>query len=207
MTVAQLFHQLGRRVAQMHWHFAAFILLHKGAGLVVCHITGIALGCDRQINHGLPQRQLSLGTAQALEGQGSIVGNLHGARIGQTDIFPSHTYDTARQITGICSAVQHPGQPIQGSVRVGTTYRLMQSRNLVVEVVAPLVKTPGVQGQSILQEVCRDQLGAGSLGGRIGLLQQVQKASGIAVGITDQGVDGLILKLQAIQGILFLYTA
>src|SRR5690606_20267996 len=44
MTVAQLFHQLGRRVAQMHGYFTALILLYKGASLVVGLIPRIALG-------------------------------------------------------------------------------------------------------------------------------------------------------------------
>src|SRR5690606_12251053 len=185
----------------------ALILLYKGASLVVGLIPRIALGSDGQIDDCLSQGQFAFGAAQPLEGQGSIVSNLHGARIGQTDILPSHANDTTRQITGIRPAVQHPSEPIQSRIRVGTTHRFMQSRNLVIEIIAPLVKASGVQGQGVLQKVCGNQLGARGLGSCIGLLEQVQKTSRIAVGIADQGINSLILKLQTLQRVLLLYAA
>ena len=76
----------------MDRHLSALVLLHEGLGLVVGVVARIALGGDRQIDHRLAQRQLAFGAAQALVGQGGVVGDLHGARIGQPYVFPGHEY-------------------------------------------------------------------------------------------------------------------
>src|SRR5690606_41250282 len=62
--MAQLFHQFGRRVSQVHGYIPAFIFSDKGPSLVVRHVAGIALGRYRQINHSLCQSQLAFGRSK-----------------------------------------------------------------------------------------------------------------------------------------------
>ena len=79
---------------------------------------------------------------------------------------------------------------------MGATHRFVQGRYLVVEVVATLVEAAGVQAQRVLQKFGADGVSARRSGRGVGLLQQVQQPAGVAVGITDQGVDGGIVQLQ-----------
>ncbi|MNY42939.1 hypothetical protein D3C86_1778670 [compost metagenome] len=102
----------------MHRNLAALVLLHESLGLVVGVVAGVALGRDRQIDHRLAQRQLALGRTQAFIGQRRVVGDLHGARIGQAYVFPGHAHDAAREIACIGATVEHARQPIERRVGV-----------------------------------------------------------------------------------------
>lgn len=110
----------------MHRNLTAFVLLHEGPRLVVGHVTGVALGRDSQINHCLGESQFALRRSQPLERRGGVVGNLHGTRVGQADIFPGHAHDTTGQVTRIGTTVEHARQPVEGGIRIGTPHRLMQ---------------------------------------------------------------------------------
>ena len=75
----------------------------------------------------------------------------------------------------------------------------MQRRDLVIEVVTALVETAGVQGQRTLQEGRVDTLCPGRPGSRVGLLQQVEHAPRITIGIPHQRVHRRIVQYQVGQ--------
>ena len=201
VAVTQLFHQLGGRVAQVHGHFAAFVLLDEGAGLVVGVVAGVAFGSHGQVDDGLAQRQLALGAAQALVGQGGVVGDLHGARVSQANVLPGHAHDAARQVARVGAAVQHAGQPVERSIGVRAAHRLVQRRDLVVKIVAAFVEAARGEAQRVLRELGRDVCDAGRLCGGLRLLQQVQKAACVAIGVANQRVARHVVERQVGQGL------
>ena len=105
VAIAQFFHQFGGRIAQMHRHFARGFLLYPSAGLVVSIVARVAFGGASQVNHRLPQSQFAFRRAQSFISTGGIVGNLHGARVGQAYVFPSHAHDASGQIARVGAAV------------------------------------------------------------------------------------------------------
>ena len=180
----------------MHRYLTALVLLHESTGLVERGVAGIALGSDRQINHRLAQCQLAFGRAQTLVGERGIVGNLHGARIGQADVFPGHTDNPARQILGVGSTIEHARQPVERRVGMRPPHRLVQGRDLVVKIVATLVKTPRIEGQGVLDEFGIDRRDLRRTRRGQALLEQIQQASCIAIGVSHQGLDRGLFKLQ-----------
>src|SRR5690606_34163065 len=87
-----------------------------------------------------------------------------------------------------------------------TAHRLVEGRDLVIEVVATLVEAPGVQSQGVLHKISIDLLDTRSASGRLALLQQVEKTPGVSVGIADDGVGGQLVELKIAQR-FFLSTA
>ena len=188
MSVTEFFHQSGRSIAQVNGHFTAGILFHKGSGLVVSHISGIALGGDGHVDDSLRQCQFTFRTAEAFIRQGGFVGDLRRSGISQPDVFPCHANDPACQIAGIDTTVEHAGEPVQRSIRMGTAYRLVQGRYLVVKMIALVVETAHGVAQCLFQERHIDY----SLFFRrcrlSGDFKVVQQFSGVPVGTHHQHV-------------------
>ena len=66
---------------------AAFVFPDKGACLIVGGVSGVAFCGDGKVNDGLCQCQFAFRAAKSFVGSGGIVGDLDGARVGQTDVF------------------------------------------------------------------------------------------------------------------------
>ena len=81
----------------------------------------------------------------------------------------------------------------------------MQGRNLVVKIVSALVKALGVDGQGVFDKGRVNVADARRARRRVALFQQVEQAPGVAVGVTHEGRDGALVKLQMAQH-LFLRT-
>ena len=75
----------------------------------------------------------------------------------------------------------------------------MQGGNLVVKVVAAFVEASGVEGQGVFDEFRGDLGDSGGTGGGLALFEQIEHASGVAVGVADQGRHGSVGKLEMRQ--------
>src|SRR5690606_35710627 len=139
----------------------------------------------------------ALWRAQAFVSLGRVVGDLQGARIGQSDVLPGHAHDAAREVAWVRAAIQHAAQPVQRSVGIRAPDRLVQSGYLIVEAIAALVEAPGVECQGVLDESRIDMACAAGLRRSAALFEQVEKAPGIAVGVADQSVNGLLIESEA----------
>jgi hypothetical protein len=151
LAVAQAFHQLGRRVAQVHRHVERALLFDRGARLVVSHVGRVALRRHGQPDRQLRQPQLAFGAAQTLVGIPCVQRHAPGARLGQAHVFDRHARHAAGQIQRIDTAVEHAAQPVHGRVRVGRPHGFVQCRDLVVELLALLVEAARAVGQHLAQ--------------------------------------------------------
>ena len=76
----------------------------------------------------------------------------------------------------------------------------MQRRNLVVEGVSALVEAAQIGGQGILEQGGVDPGKTRRGGGGLDLFQDIEQAPGIAVGIADQAVAGIVVEGEFGQG-------
>ena len=115
---------------------------------------------------------------------------VHGARIGQADVFPGHADDAPRQVTRVGAAVEHARQPVERGIRVRAAHRFVQRRNLVVEGIAALVETAQVLRHGFFDKSTVDRDNARRMRRRAHLFQQVEQAPRVAVGQPDQRARG-----------------
>mmetsp|Transcript_121880 Transcript_121880/g.339758 ORF Transcript_121880/g.339758 Transcript_121880/m.339758 type:complete len:468 (+) Transcript_121880:133-1536(+) len=188
MAVAQLLHQPGRRIAQVHRHGPRHVLLDEGTHRVEGLVDGVGLGRHRQVNHGLGQGQLAFGGAQALVGLGRVQRDAQRARVGQADVFTRHADQPAGDVAGIHAAIQHAREPVQRAVRAAAAHRFVQRGDDVVELVAALVVAAQLLAQRPLQQGLVDGCPLGQRGRGV---EGIQKPARVTVGIADQPLGGL----------------
>src|SRR5690554_6411519 len=92
LAVAQLLHQPGRRVAQVQRRFQRRLSGHILARGIVGLVHRIALGRTGQIDNGLGNRQLALGTAEPLLHIPGIQAQGQGPGIGIADVLAGHAH-------------------------------------------------------------------------------------------------------------------
>ena len=122
-------------------------------------VYAVRLGRGGQIYHRLHNGQLTLGRAEEVI---RVLGcNSYGKRprIGQPDVFRRHPYHTSREEQRIFAAVDHSRQPIQRSLHVAASHRLVQRRNDVVVLFTTLVVAGHAALQHRLHDIGRDDLG------------------------------------------------
>ena len=175
----------------MHRYRPRAILGDEGARRVVSVVAGIRLGGDSQIDYCLAKGQFALRRTEAFVGGCRIVGHLHGARIGKADVLPGHADDAPRQIARVGAAVEHAGQPVEGAIRAGAAYRLVQRRYLVVERVTTLVETAQVLRHRFFDELAVNRNDARRMCRGTHLLEQVEQAACIAIRQSDQPFTGI----------------
>ena len=198
-AVAQLLHQLGGRVAQVHGHGAGAVFAHEGAGALVGHVGGVALGGHGQIQRALGQRQLAFGAAQALINLGSVQRQAQGARVGQADVFTGHADQAAGDVARVHAAIEHARQPVQRGVRVAAAHAFVQGADGVVELLAALVVAAQALAQHFQQPLIRDARAFFGARGHRQRLQRIEQAARVAIGIGHQAVRCGRLGGQAVQ--------
>ena len=74
------------------------------------------------------------------------IGGLHGCDgdaqrggVGEANVFASHAHQTARDVQGSFSGLEHAREPVEGGVRIGITHRLVQRGDEVVVLLSSLV--------------------------------------------------------------------
>ena len=152
----------------MHRHLARAVLGDEFSRRIIRDIHRVRLGGAGHEDHRLGQRQLALGRAEALEGLDGVQGNLQRARVGQADVLGGHAHDAAAEVERIGAAIEHAREPVQCRVGGGAAHRLVQGRDLVVELLSALVEAPTAIREYLVQrgfddlptlafrDVCRD---------------------------------------------------
>ncbi len=194
ITVAQLFHQLGRRIAQVQRHFQGAVLGGRAQGGLEAHIHRIAFWRAGQVGDGLGHRQFAFRAAEALLHIPGRQAQAQSPRVGVADVFAGHAYHAAGQVQGVAATVDHAREPIQRTVRVGAAYGFVQRRNLVVKRFAALVETPACVTEQALQQVDTDF--AAVFGQVRGVFQQIEKAAAVAVCGREQNLEGFVANAQ-----------
>ena len=105
LAVTDLFHQFGRRIAQMQRHRLGAEFDHIAFGGLECGVGGVGFRGAGQIDHQLRQREFAFGAAQTVVGVPGVDGHLQRARIGQADVFHRHTGHASGQIHRVAAAV------------------------------------------------------------------------------------------------------
>ena len=90
----------------------------------------------------MPYRQLPFGASQAFVNFPGVEGQLQASWVRIADVFRGNPYQPASDVQGVAATVEHPGEPIECCVRIGSANRLVQSGNLVVKILPLLIETP-----------------------------------------------------------------
>ena len=188
LAVTEILHQSRWRVAQAKRHRPRAVVGDKRAGGVVGDVHRVALCRAGEIDDCLGQRELSLGRAQTLEGRYCVERDLKRARVGEADILARHAYHAPADVERIGAAVEHAAEPVQRCVRVGAAHRLVQSRDLVVESFSALVEAAHAAGDRCLDESEVDVASARVLRRDAELLDQIEQAPPVAVGVGNDRV-------------------
>src|SRR3546814_11464859 len=79
-------------------------------------------------------------SAEPLESVPAVETQTLRSRIGQTDVLDRHARDAPCEIRRIDAAVEHACQPVQRRIRIAPAHGFLQRRDLVVDILAFLVK-------------------------------------------------------------------
>ena len=192
LAVAEALHQPRRRIAQVQRHVERAALLRIGHRGLERDVDGVALRGARHEHDGLREREFALGTAEPLVGLRRLQRELQRARIGVADVLGGHADHASRDVARVAAAVEHAAEPVQRRIRVGAAHRLVQRRDLVVELLALLVEAP-VAARGHFR---RDRLGDDAVARLRQVrrhLEQVQRATCVAVGRARERRDRLVL--------------
>ncbi len=184
-AVAQLLHELGRRVAQVQRHRARAVVLHEITRRIIGDVGRVALRCTCQIDHRLRDREFALGGPEPLVGFAGIERELQATRVGDPDVLDRHADHASAHVQRVGTAVQHAAAPVQRGVGVRPAHGLVQRRDLVVEGFAALVEAAQVLGEGALQEFLVDVVALRRARGRADRLQHVEQPPRVAVGRPD----------------------
>ena len=83
-------------------------------------------------------------------------GKLQGTRIGKSHILARKTHDAPRDVQGIFTRFQHAREPVNRSVGIGISHRLVERRNQIVMLLALLVVEQRLLLQALLHRFARD---------------------------------------------------
>ena len=111
-----------------------------GLRFAIRDVHRVALRRDGEIDHGIRERELALGDAEPLERLPRIERERR-AR-GSARPMSSMAMRTMRraEVARIAAAVEHAREPVQRGIGIGAAHRLVQRRDLVVELLAALVE-------------------------------------------------------------------
>jgi hypothetical protein len=182
LPVAEVLHELRRRVADVERNGPRAVLGDEGARLVVRRVHGIRLRRDGEIDHALGERELAFGRAQALVDLRGVDRDFQRARIGEPDVLARHADHAAGEVARIDASVEHAYQPVERRVRVASANALVQRRDLVVVVLAALVEAPPGALRHGVHEVHVRAAPAFDARGLRHLLDEVERPPPVAVG-------------------------
>ena len=106
-----------------------------------------------------------------------------GLRIGEANVFNRHPRDAPSEIARILSALEHPSEPIKGSIRIRAAHRLVQRGDLVVEDVSAGVEAAPLAGQYLGERLLVHDAVAAEV---MGDLHQIQQPPCVAVCCLDE---------------------
>ncbi len=182
LAVTELFHQPGRCVAKAKWDVEGPELLHVRLGFTHRDVDGVALGRTRHEHDGRGNGKFAFRTAEPVVGFPRIERHRKGARIGESDVLNRHAHGAPGDIQGVAAAVEHPAQPVQRRVGIAAADGLVQSRDLIVKLVAPLVEAAARSGGDLLRDLGCNRVQFRGFRKTRAKLQHVQAAARVSVG-------------------------
>ena len=199
VAVIEVLHQLRRRVPDGEGDREVTRLPDERQGVFQGHVRAVALGGGGQIDRRLGERDAAFGHADLRDHLEAGVRQQERVRIRQAHVLGGRQAQPAGDEEGILAAFDHPGQVVDGRVRVRPADALDEGRDDVVVHLPVLV----VDGH-VLLDALRDRLVVDDDGGAVreGVhhdLQDVQQLAGVAAAVAHQGLglhdlDVLVLQ-------------
>src|SRR5690606_6113859 len=118
LAVADLLHQLGRRVEDVLRRHQAAGLARARRGSFVSLVAGVRFGRGGEVEAGLRQRQFALGAAEKLVGVLRREALHDRLRIGEADVLDRHAHQPAGEVERLLAGYEHPGEVVQRRLRV-----------------------------------------------------------------------------------------
>ena len=131
-------------------------------------------------------RKFPLGRSQPLVNFCGFHRQLRPAGIRERHVFNGHPHHAPRDVAGIATAVQHPHKPVKGRIGVTAPNAFVHRADLVVKVVAPLIKAAHRGGQGLTKKFFVHRRHVSVFCHPAGDVERIQKPPGIAVGQPDQ---------------------
>jgi len=107
----------------------------------------VGLGCERQVHRRFGEREVPLRETDEVRGLLGGRRDHQGLWIGEADILTGEDDDAARDEHRILAGVDHPHEPVEGSVGIGAAHALDERADRVVVLVASAVvqETPALK--------------------------------------------------------------
>ena len=178
-AVAEVLHQLGRRVQDVHRRRQRAVLLGRPLGAAERLVAGVRFRRGAEVDHRLRDRQLALGRAQPVVGVPRRQRLLQRVGIGHADVLDGEAHEAAGDVLGVLAAVEHAREPVERGIDVGAAQRLVQRADQVVVRFLRLVVERRALLQQRRQPVRRQRRGLADLPELLGQRDQV---AAVAVG-------------------------
>ncbi|MPM54367.1 hypothetical protein SDC9_101145 [bioreactor metagenome] len=168
------------RVTQMRWHISDPAGSHIGDRRIDGLDHRIRLRSGRRRDGGLSQVEPGLRHADQLDGLGGSDAGLQHRRRGHPDILAGQDDQAPGDEPGILTRLDHPGEPVQRGVHIGTPHRLDESTCHVVVLITVGVVADRCPVDGLLDGFQVDHGGALGVGAAGGLLQVGEYAPRVA---------------------------
>eukprot|EP00047_Mylnosiga_fluctuans_P011544 m.21890 g.21890 ORF g.21890 m.21890 type:complete len:367 (-) comp3681_c0_seq2:3210-4310(-) len=152
-AVAKVLHESGRGVADVEWYGVCRALADRFPDVLDGLVDSHRLGGQGQIRNTLRKADIALRHAQLQDRLCGGDGLRQGVRVGHADVLRGKANESTRNISWVLAALEHPAQPVQGSIRVVAAHALVQCADRVVVLVARLI----VDEVSLLKRLNRPQ--------------------------------------------------
>ena len=155
-AVVEVFHELGRGVAQVQRYGLAPGLFDHCQGAVDGRVGRITFGRSGQINSALRKYDPRFGHADHADSVHGGGGQQQGVRVGEAHIFGGQNNHAPCDKFDVFPAIEHPRQPVHGRVGVAAPHTFDKSGNDVVVLLAGFVVQSGVLLNEFAHQIIRD---------------------------------------------------
>jgi len=121
-AIIQLLHEFGRSVPDHQRNRLIQLLKRIFFGFGISDIAGIRFRRERKIDHGLGKMDSALRHADVLTGLEGRHRNLKRVGIGQPHVFGREAGHPPSDVKGILPRFKHPGEPINGGIRIAIAH-------------------------------------------------------------------------------------
>ena len=204
LAVAEPSRSVVAAVSEPSRHRARGHTLHVLAGPAECDRDPVRLRRRGEVHDGLGQVEARLGQADELDGPRRGVGDDERQGIAHADVLAGEDHQPSGNEASVLPRLQHPRQPVQACVGVGAPDALDEGADDVVVVVLPVPERPGPPGRLGVGErhprPCPGRARFPTPGESEGDLQGVEDHAGVAIGLVDEMLDGVVVGLTALPG-------
>ena len=141
-AVAELLHQLGRRVEDMRGRHQAAGVPRRAHRRLDGQIGRVRFGRGGEVDHGLGQGELAFGAAEPFVSLPRGEDLRQGGGVGQADILGGEADQATGDVARVLAAREHAGELVECRVRVRATELFMQGGDEVV-VLLPIAVVEG----------------------------------------------------------------